>query len=89
MTTALHLNLPRNATIGDLRATLEKIPDSARITDDVGRSIREVVVGSDGDVTLTPLPPINAQQRDTTKFAIPPELIAMARRSSPRIEIVQ
>jgi len=83
MTTSLHINLPKHATIGDLKATLEKIPDSSRITDDVGRPIREVVVGGDGDVTLTPLPPISTRQRDTIEFVMPPELIALARRSSP------
>jgi hypothetical protein len=43
MTTSLHINLPKNPTVDDLRATLAKLPGSLRITDDVGRSILELV----------------------------------------------
>lgn len=80
MTTALHLNLPPNATIADLRSALDKIPATARVTDDVGRSIREIVIDGDGDVTLTPLPPIRAVPRKTIEFAMPQKLIEMSRR---------
>jgi len=74
----LHLNLPENATVADLIASLQRCPQNASITDDTYNPITAVVIDRDGDVMISHLKRINPESRTTMRFKMDEPMLGVS-----------